>query len=475
MISTDYKEIIDHLWHSFSTIRGLVDTNDAQSYILGLLALKKMSDIDEDEVADWSRIKSMSYDIGLALNDTIRNIERKRPELDGWFDGLDYESNSLGDRQIRDKLLGDVVSDISAIDLKTLEKKNSRGLSDLCIQLNEMFLIKSSRGDLLETPSTIIHLMVKLLETGTGCTVYDPFCKSGITLIAAAASASTKNEDKKIELFGQTNSPRSALIAHLNFLLTGHRDARIFVGDVIRQPGFASGKSLTMFQKILTTIAPMRCWRDEIARYDPYSRFVYGLPPKTMGDFGFLQHCIASLADEGMLVVAVPPSVLFKERSEGDIRRRMVLDDIIEAVIQLPPKMYTPYTNISFALLVIRRNKPSIRKNKILFINAKDGFLPGRSRNILRNEDLDEIVGAYREFRDRDGYCSVESLDCIANKDFHLDVSEYVIEKPFWEMDLDLEASINELDEIRNTTTALYEGMQSNLKRVIKYNEIIIK
>jgi len=471
MSSTDYKEIIDHLWHSFSAIRGLVDIKDAQSYILGLLALKKLSDIDKDEVADWSRIKSKSYDIGMTLNDTIRNIERKHPELDGWFNGLDYDSDRFGDRQIRDKLLGDVVSYISAIDLKTLEKNDSQGLSDLCIQLNEMFLIRSSKDDSLETPSTIIHLMAKLLETGTGYTIYDPFCKSGITLIGATASASAKSEDKKIEVFGQTNSPRSALIAHLNLLLTGHRNAQIVVGDVIRQPGFAIGKSLMKFHKILTTIAPMGYWRDEIARYDPYSRFVYGIPPKTMGDFGFLQHCIASLADEGMLVVAVPPSVLFKERSEGDIRRRMIEDDIIEAVIQLPPKMYTPYTSISFALLVIRRNKPLRRKNKILFINAKDDFLPGRSRNILRDKDIDKIMSAYGEFSDRDGYCSVKSLDSIANKQFHLDVSEYVVEKPIWEMELDLEAAINELDEIHNTTATLYEGMQSSLKKVIRYGE----
>lgn len=468
MSSTDYKEIIDHLWRSFSTIRGVVDTKDAQSYILGLLALKKLSDIDKDEVVDWSLLKSMSYDIGMALNDTIHNIERKHPELDGWFNGLDYDSDRFGDRQIRDKIWRDVVSDISAIDLKDLEKNKAQGLSDLCIQLNEMFLIRSSREDSLETPSTIIHLMAKLLETGTGYTIYDPFCKSGITLIGAASASA---ENMKIEVFGQTNSPRNALIAHLNFLLTGHRNARIVVGDVISQPGFASGKSLTKFHKILSTIAPMGYWRDEIARFDPYSRFAYGIPPRTMGDFGFLQHCIASLADEGMLVVAVPPSVLFKERSEGDIRRRIVEDDIIEAVIQLPPKMYTPYTSISFALLVIRRNKPLRRKNKILFINAKDDFLPGRSRNILRDEDINKIMSAYREFSDRDGYCNVKSVDSIANKQFHLDVSEYVVEKPFWEMHLDIEASINELDEIRNTTTALYEGMQSNLKKVMRYGE----
>lgn len=473
MSSTNYNEIADDLWNSFSAIRGLIDIRDAQSCILGLLALKKMYDIDKDKDVKWSYIKSINYNIGIKLNDLIHNIERIHPELDGWFDGLDYDSEKLGDRQIRDELWRNVISRISEVDLKNLEKNNPQGLTELCIQLNEMWPIRSSRGDSFETPSTIIHLMAKLLETSSGNTFYDPFCKSGNTLIGATALASSRFKNNEIKIFGQTNNQRSALIAHLNFLITGHRNAQIFVGDVIRQPGFAIGNSLTKFHKILTTITPTGYWGDEIARYDPYSRFVYGIPPRTMGDFGFLQHCIASLADEGMLVVAVAPSVLFKKRSEGDIRRRMIEDDIIEAVIQLPPKMYMPYTGISFALLVIRRNKPFERKNKIIFINAKDDFLPGRLRNTIRKKDIDKIMLAYNAFRDINGYCSVKSLNSIANKDFRLDIADYVVEKPTWEIDLDLDASMSELNEIRNATTILYEEMQSNLKKVIRFGDDI--
>jgi type I restriction enzyme M protein len=136
-------------------------------------------------------------------------------------------------------------------------------------------------------------------------------------------------------------------------------------------------------------------------------------------------------------------------------------------VIQLPPKLYAQ-TSLSFALLVIRRNKPLERKNKVLFINAKNDFLPTRSQNVLRDQDIEKIVNAYREFKDKNGYCTVCSLDQIAKNQFHLDVPAYVVERSVEEMDLDIDASVKELEEIQKTKRDLYEHMRFNLERIIE-------
>jgi type I restriction enzyme M protein len=460
-----YNNAIEqHLWDAFNDMRGSIDHANARNYILGLLVLKRMYDVDEDEAVDWSLIASQDYDIGMVLNRAFINIEGKYPKLRGIFKELNYDSERIGNRQIRDKLWKGVISNISAIDMKIIDSTDLNGLSNLCIHLNELSWARSPIY--FETPLTTIRLMTALSEPLKGATIYDPFCHSGITLISAAAS--TSRHDKTPELFGQTRTSNEAIIANLNMLLAGYRDAEIAIGDIIRQPGFIAGERVKTFDKILCTIPPgVSHWGDENARYDPYSRFIFGIPPATMGDFGYLQHCIASLSDGGMLVVAVLPGVLFRGRTEGDIRRRMIESDIFEAVIQLPPKLYAQ-TTVSFALLIIRRNKPLERKDKVLFINAKNDFLPIRSQNILRDQDIERIVTAYRDFKDIDGYCSVCSKDQIAKKQFHLDVPTYVVEKSVENMDFDMGASIKELDEIQQTKRDLYEHMQSNLERIIE-------
>lgn len=469
----DHYHIIEQaLWKSFDEMRGLVDQEDARNYVLGLLALKKLSNIDRDKVIDWSYITSQDYDIGKVLNKVFQNIEKKYPSLQGKFGELNFDSERIGGpekvrgRQIRDKLWKGVISSISVIDLSFIGKDDLQALSNLCIYINDILRTKSSRYGESETPSTTIHLMTALLAAEKGATIYDPFCHSGETLIKAAALASIAGLHEKPKLFGQTSSSRSALTANLNMLLAGHQDARIAIGDVIRQPSFIVGTRVMTFDKIFCTI-PTGHWSDEIARHDPYSRFAFGIPPATMGDFGYLQHCIASLAEEGVLVVAVLPGILFRGRTEGEIRRRMIEKDIIEAVIQLPPKLYSQ-TNLSFTLLVIRRNKSSERKNKLLFINAKNDFLPIRSQNVLRDLDIEKIVNAYREFKDIEGYCSVYSIDQIAEKQFHLDVPIYIVEKSTQTMQIDINSSMKELDEIQKRKIELYELMRSNLEKMLR-------
>lgn len=465
MNTIDDQNTINALGDSFTAVKGLIDNEDARNYILGLLILKKLSDLDGYEVVDWKYISSIYYNIGDQLNKSFNHIEKIYPEFSGWFEGLDYDSNLIGDRQIRDMLWKNIILLISSIDFRCIEKNNLLDISELCIQFNDLYIAKSSKRGSLETPSTIVRLMAALIEINIGDTVYDPFCGSGITLIKAS-DVVINNTGRNAKLFGQTSSQQLALTARLNMILTDHRNAQIAIGDAIRQPSFTDGKRLMKFHNILCTIPSGKThWGEEVARYDPYQRFIYGLPPAAAADLGYLQHCIASLNDDGLLIAAVSSGFLFRGRTEGDIRRRMIEDDIFEAVILLPPKLYSQ-TNIPIVLLVMRRNKPAERKGKILFINAKD-YLPGRMQNTLSNEDIDKIINIYKNFNEEDGISSIKTLEDIADKNFSLNVSEYVVEELTWMVDLDLEATLKELDRIHNAKIVLYEGMNSNLKKIV--------
>ncbi len=166
----------------------------------------------------------------------------------------------------------------------------------------------------------------------------------------------------------------------------------------------------------------------------------------------------------------MPPSPLFKERREGEIRSRIVESDLIKAVISLPPKLLRQ-TSISTALLVIRRTKPEERKNKILFVNASKRFLLGRSQNILRNEDMAAIEKAYMAFSEKEKYSTVCSIKTIAEQDFSLVVSDYVIETQDLEVTLDLGETIRELDRLHRQRAGQYERMNTMLAKLMEHME----
>jgi len=248
--------------------------------------------------------------------------------------------------------------------------------------------------------------------------------------------------------------------------VAGERDIHVAAGDVIRNPGFVDGRNVKTFDRILcTTPFGVKNWGEEIARYDPFGRFTYGIPPATQGDFAYLQHCIASLSDDGVLAAVVSPSLLFKERREGEIRRRIIESDLVEAVIRLPLKLLLQ-TSIPVVLLVIRRTKPETRRGKILFIDASKGFLPGRSQNTLREEDIAAIEKAYNAFSEIESYSAVCSIKTIAEHGFSLEISEYVIDAPDLEVTLDLEGALRELDDLQDERRKKYERMTRALKNL---------
>jgi len=473
MNSPNSDEVMGALWNSVDSMRGLIDIGEARNFILGLLVLKKLSETDGPTLVNWNEIASRNFDVGMALNDAFSRLERKNPELQGSLESIDFNSDRIGGRDIRDALWKNVISILSQINLSSMETSSPGSICELDIDLNERFTNASGLKGPFDTPACVINLLSELLAPPDGSTVFDPFCASGTTIVGTSCFVSEKKPRAKIKLFGQTPNVNGISTIRLNLLLTNNDSAQIALGDVIRQPGFTDkfGKLMT-FNRILCTI-PMgvKNWGEEIAQNDNYFRFSYGIPPRTQGEYGYLQHCISSLAEDGILTCVVPPSMLFRERSEGDIRKRMINHDIIEAVIALPNKLYSQ-TGIGLAVLIINRHKPADRKNKILFINAKNDFLAGRSQNKLRDIDRKKIINAYLNFEGKEGYCRVCSLDEIAMNGFQLDVSQYIKEKRDSIPSLDFDEAVKDLEKIQKEKSGAYEKMTASLTRLIEYRRM---
>lgn len=471
-MSSCKDEIIEVLWNSADLMRGLISVRDSRNYILGMLIIKKLSEDPNNTIIKWVDIEASAFDIGKKINDVFARYEENYTHTHRWLKELDFDSDQIGSRDVRDKIWKAVIYKLSKINLTSFEENNPGALCDIILEINEHFSsLEGGKKGSVETPIPVARLLSEILLTKEGSTIYDPLCWSGTTLIGSACLLRKVNPNIQINLFGQTPIQQNLLTLYLNLTLIDNTKAEIAWGDVIRNPGFYEEQRLKTFQKILTTIPyGVKNWGEEFAQYDPYSRFRYGVPPRTQGEYGYLQHCIASLSDDGILAVIIPPSMLFRERSEGEIRRRIINDDIIEAVISLPSKLYA-LTSIPFAVLVINRKKAEDHKEKILFINAANDYLPGRSRNTLRDSDVSKILAAFKDFRDIKGYSRLCSLDEIARNNYQLESSQYITHKRDIVTPLDLDATMKELEFIQSEKKEAYNEMQANLRKIVELLE----
>ncbi|MCY4262407.1 MAG: N-6 DNA methylase, partial [Candidatus Dadabacteria bacterium] len=198
----------------------------------------------------------------------------------------------------------------------------------------------------------------------------------------------------------------------------------------LRDPQHTSGGELMVFDRVIANPPfSLKKWGKDVADNDPYGRYPYGTPPKDAGDLAFIQHMIASLNAEGKMGVVVPHGVLFRGSSEKNIRKGILEDDLLEAVIGLPKALFYG-TGIPAALLIINRNKPSERKGKVIFINGELEYQGGKNQNRLRGQDIQHVLSVYDSFVDEKRYSRVVHMDEIRENDYNLNIRRYADTSP---------------------------------------------
>jgi len=149
------------------------------------------------------------------------------------------------------------------------------------------------------------------------------------------------------------------------------------------------------------------------------------VPPNSNADWAFIQHIIASLSEGGRAVVLMPHGVLFRSGAEGEIRKKIVEADLLEAVIGLPKKIFFGSDTLG-VILIFSKSKPEERREKVLFVDASREYEAGTKKNRLRDEDIAKIVETYRQFMEVDGYSKVVTLDEIAKHYYNLIIARYL-------------------------------------------------
>ncbi|MFW9780135.1 MAG: N-6 DNA methylase [Candidatus Heimdallarchaeota archaeon] len=441
------RDIEKHLWDASNILRGSVDASEFKNFIVGLLFLKRLSDV-YDEIArnepygastaqiiwenldghtyqipteaHWNTIPRLWYqDIGDHLNHVSELLEKKNPLLKGILTTIDFT------RLPRDTLIR-LVSHFDQIRLGNEDLIDPDLLGRAYEYLIAKFAEKAKQGGEFYTPHNVVRLLVELLRPEENMWICDPTSGSGGLLLQCVEFL--RRLDKKwqtLSLFGQESNPQTWALSKINMILHGI-NARIELGDTIRNPKLVKDGHLLSFDLVIANPPfSLKEWGRDVAENDPYNRFKLGIPPKSIGDMAFLQHMISTLRSNGRLGIILPHGVLFRGGAERKIRKSLVEEDLIEAIVGLPPNLFYG-TSIPACILILDKSKPPNRKFKIQFINAFSLYDARPSQNKLSLKHIEKIMETYSSQSEYPQFSRMVSIKEIRDMMYNLNISLYV-------------------------------------------------
>ncbi len=445
------SQLEQYLSKSAWILKGPVDASDFKVYIFPLLFFKRISDVyDEEfrmaleesegdtyyaslpemhrfEIPDgfhWTNVRETTTNVGQAIEAALRGIEQANQDyLYGIFGDAQWSNKN----KLSDRLLIDLIEHFSQYTLGN-ENVDSDMLGNAYEYLIKHFadLVNKKAGEFY-TPRSVVHLLGLILDPHEGETIYDPACGTGGMLLECVNDLkNNKEEYRTLKLFGQEKNLTSSSIARMNMFLHGIEDFEILRGDTLRNPAFFEADGLQTFDCVIANPPfSLKEWGADNWANDPYGRNIAGVPPKGNGDMAWVQHMVKSMNSTGRMTVVLPHGALFRKGAEGKIRKALLEQDLLEAVIGLGPNVFYG-TQLAACVMVFKQNKEPEQKKKVLFIDASDQIRVGRAQNFLEPEHVQQIYTWYRDYADIENYVKVASMDDLQENDFNLNIPLYV-------------------------------------------------
>lgn len=445
------------IWDAACVLRGNIDASEYKNVILGLIFLKYISDsfdskyqelVDEGEGfeedrdeytseniffvpsgARWSdiAIKAHEPEIGTVIDNAMIAIEEENKKLKGIL------PKSFARPELDKRRLGEVVDLFTNVKMDdgTDEKDLLGRTYEYC--LRNFAAQEGKNAGQFYTPSCVVRTIVEILQPFNG-RVYDPCCGAGGMFVQSASFVKNHQGNiNNISVYGQESNPTTWKMAKMNLAIRG---IDYNLGE-IPEDTFLNDQHPTMRADFIMANPPFNLtpWGADKLKED--QRWKYGMPPASNANFAWIQHMIWHLAPNGKMgMVLANGSLSSQSGGEGEIRKSIIDDDLVECIISLPDKLFYT-TGIPVCLWFLNKSKK--RKGETLFIDARSmGKMVTRALRELTDgsedpekNDIKKIADTYNAFvngtlEDLKGFCAVADLQEIKKQDYILTPGRYV-------------------------------------------------
>jgi type I restriction enzyme M protein len=464
------------IWQIATDLRGSVDGWDFKQYVLGILFYRFISEnltnyINADERRsgkkdfDYSKLSDKEAEFGRAdtvkekgfyilpselfvnvrrnarndanLNETLANVfnsiensakgSDSEDDLRGLFDDLDVNSNKLGNNvENRNKRLVKLLEAIGDLRLGDYSDNTIDAFGDAYEFLMTMYASNAGKsGGEFFTPQEVSELLAEITTVGKKEVnkVYDPCCGSGSLLLKFAKVLGKENVRQGF--YGQEINITTYNLCRINMFLhdINYNNFDIGHGDTLTDPKHWDDEP---FDAIVSNPPYSINWEGDanpVLINDPRFSPAGVLAPKSKADLAFTMHMLSWLSTSGTAAIVEFPGVLYRSGAEQKIRKYLIDNNYIDAVIQLPPDLFFG-TTIATCVVVLKKSK---KDNKTLFIDASAEFVRGGNKNKLSEENRKKILNAFIDRKDIEYFSKLVDNKNIADNSYKLDVSGYVI------------------------------------------------
>ena len=369
------------------------------------------------------------------LNETMEQVFRHIEEsakgsesensFAGLFDDFDVNSKSIGETVAkRNKVLVALLDGVAKMPLYSTEGINADLFGDAYEYLMGMYAANAGKkGGQYFTPADISELLTRLGTIGkkTINKVYDPACGSGSLLLKAGQVLG--HDNIRIGYFGQEIDLTTYNLCRINMFLhnVGFDKFSVVREDTLISPQHWDDEPFDLIVSNPPFSVPWEGDKNPLLINDPRFAPAGVLAPQSKGDMAFIMHSLSWLASDGAAAIVCFPGIMYRGGAEQKIRKYLVDNNFVDAVIQLPANLFLNVT-ISVDIMILRKNK---KDNRILFVDASEECVKVTKNNRLSKENIDNIVGAVTNRTEKEHFSKLATYDEVAGNDYNLSISTY--------------------------------------------------
>lgn len=509
------------LWEMANKLRGTMDASEYKNYILPFMFYRYLSENQDEylkdnyledfyEVTDPEEkeeyLEEISKGIGYAIDpayvwkEIVTKIEDHKIKASDFQDMFDsFNVNAKRNPEAKDDF-ANVFSDVNLGDTRLGSSTNARAkaLNDIVLMINEFNFKDESGHDILGdvyeyligqfaanagkkggefyTPHEVSQVLSKIVTLNSKKNdgqfhVYDPTMGSGSLLLTVQKELPNSDSEGSVDFYGQELNTTTYNLARMNLMMhdVNYRNMNLRRADTLDADWPFDEKDGVQvpvkFDAVVANPPYSQKWDIKNVDREKDTRFKgFGIAPASKADYAFVLHGLYHLEKTGTMAIVLPHGVLFRGASEGKIRKNIIKENLLDAVIGLPANLFYG-TSIPTCVLVFKGREARGDKKDILFIDASNEFEKDKNQNKLTVENIEKIVETYRKREDVDKYAHVASTEEIEENDYNLNIPRYV--DTFEEEEVvplsEIVTKLNETQaEIDKTTTELY-GMLDQL------------